>query len=213
MEFKKFLLHILRHKDIALPGRSSQFKLSPPFRRQLLKKQKDKIKNARHAGVVALFYPDHDLQTKLVLILRKTYKGVHSAQIGFPGGKYEEHDEDIKYTALRETYEEIGVPVDNINIYKALTQVYIPPSNFYVQPFFGVTQATPNFIKQDEEVEEIVEVLLEDFLNDNNIIEASVSTSYSKTIEVPAFELNGHIIWGATAMMLSEIKDMLKQML
>ena len=213
MEFKKFLQYISSCKNIALPGQASQFKLSPPFRKQLLEKQKDKIKNAKRAGVIALFYPDRDSQTKFALILRKTYKGVHSAQIGFPGGKYEEQDKNIEQTALRETYEEIGVSVANIEICKALTEVYIPPSNFYVNPFFAITRITPNFIKQDEEVEDIIEILLEDFLDDNKVIETSVSTSYSRAIEVPAFELNDHIIWGATAMMLSEIKDMLKQMI
>ena len=91
-----------------------------------------------------------------------------------------------------------------------MTEVYIPPSNFYVQPFIGITNETPKFIKQDDEVEDIVEVSLSHFLDENNVSNKLVATSYTAKIEVPAYELNGHVVWGATAMMLSEIKDILK---
>jgi 8-oxo-dGTP pyrophosphatase MutT (NUDIX family) len=168
------------------------------------------MQDAKRAGVMALFYPDASMQTHLALILRKTYKGVHSAQIGFPGGKYEDQDKTLQHTAIRETWEEIGVPQHKIEVIKQMTQVYIPPSNFYVQPFIGIATKTPKFIKQDEEVEAIVEVSLAQFLDEKSIGNKLVATSYTKKIEVPAYELNGHIVWGATAMMLSEIKDILK---
>jgi len=73
MNFKEFLLALPNVKNIPLPAEQSQFKMSPPFREQLLAMQKDKIKNAKQSAVMALFYPDKTLQTKLVLILRKTY--------------------------------------------------------------------------------------------------------------------------------------------
>ena len=87
MKFDKFLESVSKIENIPLPAESSQFKMSPPFREKLQEQQKDVIKRAKKAGVVALFYPDYNQNTKLVLILRKTYKGVHSAQVGFPGGK------------------------------------------------------------------------------------------------------------------------------
>lgn len=213
MEFKKFLERISENKNISLPGEASQLKMSPPFRQKLLSEQKDKIKTARRAGVTALFYPNNKGETTLVLILRKTYKGVHSAQISFPGGKFEKTDNTLDVTAIRETYEEVGVPKHQIEIIKPLTQVYIPPSNFYVQPFLAISQLTPKFIKQDDEVEQIVEVALTSVLNEDNVGLKSVMTSYNTDIEVPTITLNDHIVWGATAMMLSEIKDLLKQML
>lgn len=199
--------------NLPLPAEASQFKMSPPFRLELLKKQQDKIKSAKQSAVLALFYPDSNNETKLILILRKKYNGVHSAQVGFPGGKVEDDDESLKYTALRETQEEIGVPMQKIEILKALTQVYIPPSNFYVQPFLGYTKSKPKFVKEESEVESLIEVALTHFLDENNIITKTVSTSYKLNVEVPAFQLNGHVVWGATAMMLSEIKDLLKQAL
>ena len=212
MNFDEFLKSLSKIKNIPLPAEASHFKMVPPFRRELLTQQKEAIKKAKHAGVLALFYPDIDQQTKLVLILRKTYKGVHSAQVAFPGGKLEADDASLKEAALRETFEEIGVPTDTIKVVRKISQVYIPPSNFYVQPFVGIAKSTPQFIKQDYEVEDIIEVSLRHFLDDESLVVKKVATSYSVEVEVPAFKLNGHVVWGATAMMLSEIKDLLKQL-
>ena len=212
MNFDEFLKSLSKIENIPLPAEASQFKMVPPYRQELLNKQKEAIKNAKMAGVLALFYPDLDNETTLVLILRKTYKGVHSAQVGFPGGKLEDNDASLKEAAIRETFEEVGVPINTIEIVKTLSKVYIPPSNFYVQPFIGVTKITPRFIKQDDEVEAVIEVSLKYFLDDDRVVKRKVKTSYSVEVEVPAFKLNGHVVWGATAMMLSEIKDLLKQL-
>ncbi|WP_298534522.1 CoA pyrophosphatase [uncultured Algibacter sp.] len=212
MNFDNFLQSLSKIKNIPLPGETSHFKMVPPFRRALLNKQKENEKKAKQAGVLALFYPDSSNATKFVLILRKTYKGVHSAQVAFPGGKLEEADASLEDAALRETFEEVGVPLESMQVIRELSQVYIPPSNFYVQPYLGIVRNTPRFIKQDDEVESIIEVHLDDFLSENALIIRKVNTSYSVEVEVPAFKLNGHVVWGATAMMLSEIKDLLKEL-
>lgn len=212
MRFEEFLKSVSKIKNIPLPAEVSHFKMVPPFRQELLKKQKEAIKEAKHAGVLSLFYPDEDMETKFVLILRKTYKGVHSAQVAFPGGKLEAQDASMRDTALRETFEEVGVPIDTVQIVRSISQVYIPPSNFYVHPFIGFTQTTPQFIKQDDEVEALIEIDLEHFLDEQSLISKKVKTSYSIEVEVPAFKLNDYVVWGATAMMLSEIKDLLKQL-
>ncbi|WP_372753146.1 CoA pyrophosphatase [Mariniflexile sp.] len=213
MDFDEFLVSISKIKNIPLPAQTSQFKMVPPFRHELLRQQEEAIKHAKSAGVLALFYPDKNKKTHLVLTLRKTYKGVHSAQVGFPGGKLEHFDVSIEAAAVRETFEEVGVPSQNIKVIRALTEVYIPPSNFYVHPFIAISEETPQFTKQDDEVEAIIEVALQQFLDDSNIITEKVRASYSVEVEVPAFKLNNHVVWGATAMMLSEIKDMLKQLM
>ena len=213
MNFNKFLISVSKIKNIPLPGEVSQFKMSPPFRSELVKRQMKSMKNPNKAGVLALFYPDKAQQTKFVLILRKTYKGVHSGQIGFPGGKLESQDPSLEDAAVRETFEEIRVPIESIEVVRELTELYIPPSNFYVKPFFGITKKTPLFVKQENEVEQVIEVLLHHFIDDNNVTTKLVATSYNVEIEVPAFQLNGHIVWGATAMMMSEIKDILKKVL
>lgn len=213
MNFDTFLKSLSKIENLELPGEASQIKMSPPYRLELMKLQKQAMASSKNAGVLALFYPDEAYVTHLILILRKTYKGVHSAQVGFPGGKFEKQDLDLKYTALRETHEEIGVPIEMVNVIKPMTNLYIPPSNFTVHPFLGVTHQTPKFIKQEEEVEDLIEVALSHFIDDRNMLTTSVPTSYKVNVEVPAFQLNGHIVWGATAMMLSELKDILKQVL
>ena len=148
----------------------------------------------------------------LVLILRKTYKGVHSAQISFPGGKLEDGDTSLMETSLRETEEEVGVDKKTVTVIKELTEIYIPPSNFFVQPYIGFTQDTPSFIRQEDEVEEIVEVPLAHFMDDAVLTTRKLTTSYATNIEVPAFMLNGHVVWGATAMILSEVRELLKEL-
>ncbi len=213
MNFDEFLISISKIKNIPLPALVSHYKMVPPFRQELLERQKDAIKKAKKAGVLALFYPDLNNQTHFVLILRKTYEGIHSAQVAFPGGKLEKQDASLQEAAVRETFEEIGVQIKDIEVVCELSKVYIPPSNFYVLPFMGVLKQTPQFIKQENEVEAIIEVPLYHFLDDTNIITKKVQTSYSIDVEVPAFKLNNHIVWGATAMMLSEIKDMLKRLM
>lgn len=192
-----------------LPGEEAHRKLAPLIRINELAEINIAERNPQEAGVMAVFYPDEEALTRLVLILRKAYKGVHSNQIGFPGGRVEETDRDLQDTALRETEEEVGIPQNDILVVKKLSRLYIPPSNFWVQPYLGIVESTPVMIPQESEVEEILEVKLSDFLDDRNIISQKLSTSYAKNIEVPAYKLNGYIVWGATGMMLSEIRELL----
>ncbi len=188
--------------------------MAPPQRVEELKSLKSLKKKARKAGVMALFYPDDMELTRLLLILRNTYPGVHSNQIGFPGGKEEDWDNDMLATALRETHEEVGVAPNHIEVVCSLTKIYIPPSNFEVFPYLGLYQKKKDFIPQESEVESLLEVTLHDFMDDSKVISQKIRTSYSSTkIEVPAFKLNGYVVWGATAMMLSEIKELLKEVL
>jgi len=148
MNFDEFLVSLSKIKNIPLPAEASQFKMSPPFRRELITRYKEAMKDAKRAGVLAMFYPNTSNETHLALILRKTYNGVHSAQIGFPGGKFEDEDKSLKHTAIRETGEEIGVPEHQIKIVKHMKEEYLPPSNLYVQHFIGITNETQKYIKQ-----------------------------------------------------------------
>lgn len=196
-----------------LPGESVQFKMAPIERLPELKRKAEALGKARKAGVMVLFYPSEKFETNLILILRKTYKGIHSAQVGFPGGKIEKTDRSIADAALRETEEEIGIQRNKISIVKKLTEIYIPPSNFFVHPFLGITTETPKFVPEEREVEALIEVNLNDFMDDTCLTTEILSTSYATALEVPAFCLNGHIVWGATAMMLNEVRELLARVL
>lgn len=187
--------------------------MAPIERLEALTKIARDKNEARRAAVLALFYPSLENETHLVLILRKTYKGVHSAQVGFPGGKEEPEDNSSKETALRETEEEVGVPRADVRVLKKMTEIYIPPSDFFVQPFIGITENTPQFKAQEEEVEAIIEVPLAHFLDEKVVVSKKITTSYAVDIEVPAYMLNNHVVWGATAMMLGEIRELLKEVL
>jgi len=213
MIFQEFEKKIVKITKMQLPGEVVQFKMAPLERLAEMKHLAYKKNTAKRAGVLALFYPSINNNTCFALILRKTYKGVHSAQIGFPGGKLEDSDGSLRDTALRETEEEVGVLRNSVSILKKLTEIYIPPSDFFVQPYLGITTTTPKFILQKEEVEELIEVPLDHFMDDSIKTMQTLSTSYAKNIEVPAFILNNHLVWGATAMMLNEVREMLKELL
>lgn len=208
MKFEQFISRLEDLRNVPLGGLEAQFKLAPKMRLKY-DTQKIEASNPKLAAVLALFYPNEQAETTLLLTKRASYKGTHSAQISFPGGKIEEGDSSLFDTALRETYEEVGVAKDQVTQLRQMTDVFIPPSNFLVAPFIGFTQEKPKFVL-NEEVAEIIEVTLSDLLDDAHIDSVLMNTSYMKQIEVPCFRLNQHIVWGATGMMLSEIKEMLK---
>lgn len=209
MKFNQFKSNINSFKTSKLGGLDAQFKLAPELR---LRYDADKIKasNPKKAAVLALFYPNENNETTFILTERASYKGTHSAQISFPGGKIDISDKNLEATAVREANEEIGIKTASVEIIRELTDVYIPPSNFLATPFIGYLSERPKFIT-NYEVETTIEVLLEDLLNDTSLTTVNLSTSYMKNTDVPCFKLNGYVVWGATAMMLSEIKELLKQ--
>jgi 8-oxo-dGTP pyrophosphatase MutT (NUDIX family) len=212
MQFSYLNQFFSKIEKIDLPGKKAQALLTPEFRKEFLESDMH-FPNAKQAGVLILLYPDAKGDAHFVLILRKSYKGVHSNQIAFPGGKIEENDRDIIHTALRETEEEIGVEMHNVNVVRPLTPLFIPPSNFMVYPTLAYAKSTPNFIKEDTEVERIIEVKLSDFLHDIEIETKEISTSYAHKKLVLSFNIHDYVVWGATAMMLSEFKVLMNSIL
>lgn len=208
MEFSIFKKHIQLLSKAEIGGLEAQFKLAPEIRKQF-SEQKINAQNPKKAAVLVIFYPSNFGKLNFLLTLRASYKGVHSAQISFPGGKIDGKDVSLKNTALREAREEVGIIEKDISIFKEMTDVYIPPSNFIVTPFLGYINYTPKFTK-NYEVEALIEVKLSDLLSDSVISSTILSTSYAKNIIVPCFKLNNYTVWGATAMMLSEIKELIR---
>jgi len=193
-----------------LPGVTSHLKMSPEHRIKEFSDLTETLLSARKSAVLILLFPENG-KLKTVFIKRSEYNGVHSGQISFPGGKYEQSDISFKETALRETNEEIGVSKDKIEIIGQLSDFYIPPSNFMVKVFVGYATHKPIFTKDTKEVQSIVDVFVEEFYDNNIIAEKEFySTSRQIKVKAPAYIINGLEIWGATAMMVSELLDVLK---
>jgi len=208
MQFGRFLSILSQFEAHPLPGIEAHRKMIPEIRTI---PSLDEIQRAQpsRAGVLALFYPDTEKETRLLLTLRASYSGTHSAQVSFPGGKQEAGDRNLAHTALRETCEETGVHPKSVVIKRSMTETYIPPSNFLVSPYVGISSKIPEF-RPNHEVREIIQVKLQDLLDESAVGSRNMSTSYMQNIDVPCFHFGGHIVWGATAMMLSEIKELIK---
>jgi len=206
MDFDTFLSKVILLKTKKLGGLDAQFRLAPKLRLQY---NDDKIRanNPKKAAVLALFYPNKKGETCFLLTKRAIYKGTHSAQISFPGGKVDVSDKNLQETALRETFEEVGIDLSTIRIIRKTTDAYIQPSNFLVTPFLGFMQQQPTFTTNNE-VDKTIEVLLSDLLDNKNVTTINITTSYMKNSSVPCFKLNNYIVWGATAMILNEIKEL-----
>jgi 8-oxo-dGTP pyrophosphatase MutT (NUDIX family) len=193
-----------------LPGALSHLKMSPRNRVDDFSGNNPMMPLARRSAVLVLLFPDQG-QLKTVFIKRSVYNGVHSGQISFPGGQYETTDNSFEATALRETNEEIGVPGDKIQLIGRLTDFYIPPSNFLVKVYVGYTSQKPEYIPDKKEVQSVVEVNVEDLYDGNNITQKEFySTSRNGVVNAPTYVISGVEIWGATAMIVSELLDVLR---
>ena len=210
MHFKNFKKILLKIRDYDLPGHDYLLKIAPPSRIKTLKSLKIPD-SAKKASVILLFYPDQKNQPRFVLILRNTYKGVHSNQIGFPGGKIEKKDTSLFDTALRECEEEIGVVKNDIIKVRKLSPVYIPPSNYNVHPFVGYTDYEPNFLLDSKEVSKIIKPSFETLLN-LKITKSKVIVKDDEQL-VPSFIIDDHVVWGATAIMIHEFNLLFKHVL
>lgn len=158
--------------------------------------------NARKSAVLCLL---HEPTESIILIQRPSYDGVHSGQIAFPGGKWEKSDVFPIGTALRETQEEIGVPPSEIELFGELTSVYIPPSNFIVHPLVGKTSYA-TFQPEAREVESIIHLPISTFLAPSILSTEQITISTGVKYTTPVFKYENRVIWGATAMMLSELR-------
>ena len=200
--------NIIENLKQPLPGKRAHKELAP-YRNEI--ELDFKNKNPKIASTLLLIYP-RDGETFFCLIERQEYEGTHSNQISFPGGK-NESGESIKETALRETKEEIGVDPISINIIGKLTQVYVPPSNFFIHPFVGYCDFTPSFKANDREVKRIIEINIEDLFKKDVIKFKKMSfkkNSGALNFNVPYLDLNNEIVWGATSVILNEFRKLLQ---
>ncbi len=191
---KRAWIEILQDK---LPGDEAHLRMAPTFRGNPISGRL-----AVDAAVLALFYPAEG-ETHLVFIKRNEYDGPHSAQVSFPGGAKEASDTNLQETALRETCEEVGIS-GPIEILGSLTPLHIPVSNFMVYPFVGWTEESPVFRPDPTEVQYVIEAPLAGLL-DPSSVDSEILYHHQQSIEAPFYRVGKEKIWGATAMMLSEV--------
>lgn len=196
-------------REIPKPGLTAQLKMAPPQRFGTKKTLLEVPDSVRYAAVMMLLYPSDDDHIHFCLIQRPVYDGKHSGQISFPGGKKEKTDRDFWITALRETEEEIGIDRNKIEYLTQLSSTYIPPSNFYVYPYLAYTHSRPEFTAEQGEVDHVIEVPLFDLLHEKSMTEGKIKASYSDEITVPMFVFNRYEVWGATAMILAEARELI----
>lgn len=196
-----YLEHRLKKE---LPGKEAHLEVAP-YRR--VEFTENDIQQAKKSSVLILFY--HKNNTIYTALMQRTrYKGSHSGQVSFPGGKAEPYDNSILHTALREANEELGINSNEVSIIGQLTEVYIPVSNFHVVPFIGITSKTPQFVLEKKEVEEVIELNIPYFVQ-QQLTTNKVKMANNTIVKVPSFEYEQKIIWGATALMLNELKYIL----
>lgn len=203
-DLKVFLTEQLQ---LSLPGKDAQYQMASSRRIKEIPNLNE-IKDYKESAVCILLYQKEGT-IYFPLIQRVEYKGVHSGQIALPGGKKDEEDADIIQTALRELEEEIGVSQTHIEVIGKLSQLYIPPSNFLVNPIVAITRQEPNFILNPTEVQSVIPFSLAELLDDNLIKETYLELEKGLKIKTPYFDVRGKILWGATAMILNELKHIL----
>jgi len=197
-------------KKAQLGGANAHGVFSPPYREVLTHDQIIK-NNPKFAAVNIVLYL-RDNEWFFPLIQRtENERDRHSGQISLPGGKREEFDKDFAETAIRETSEEIGLEKPYVRIIRGMSPIYIPPSNFYVYPYISYSKRNPEFILQESEAVEVIEFPITSFLNLPDSPEI-MSLPGAGGKEVPVINFNGYIIWGATAMILSEFSQLIKKM-
>ncbi len=193
--------------SIDLPGLSAQLEMAPPHRHDLLRNEIEYI----DASVAILLFKRSE-EYYFPLIMRTSDNGSdrHRGQISLPGGKFEDSDANLEFCAERELKEELGLHEANISCIGALTPLLIPVSNFKVHPFIYLSEKEYEYSPQPEEVEYIIEVKIDDLIeNGNSKIGEIELYSLHKLIGIPYFEFQNNKIWGATAMILSEFKNVL----
>jgi len=166
-------------------------------------------KPPKEGSVMILLYPDEQT-IRFPLIQRPEYPGVHSGQMALPGGKREPGEDGIQ-AALRETQEEVGIHAAEIEIIGTLSSFYVFASNFQILPVIGRLHRKPLFIPQEEEVAEVISADLRHLLDERYLKETDITVGGGFELRAPYFDLEGKIVWGATAMMLNEFKTILKE--
>lgn len=208
-EVKASFINSLNYRlSQVLPGRVAQEQMAPkPIDESRFRENPNYP--PKLGGVMVLLF-ERGGDWWIPLMKRPEYNGHHSGQISFPGGKKELSDSTLVETAIRETREEVGIEEDQIQLLGNLSELFIIASNFKVLPTVGVLHSIPSYVPDEKEVETILEVSLSD-LKDKRLRGVKTMHFDQYTIQSPYFDVDGHIVWGATAMILSELLQVIDE--
>ncbi len=204
MDIDEILLKLKERTAVDLPGYRAQERMAGRVRPMPAVVPE----NARLSAVLCLLFPQNE-ELHVLLMKRREDRSAHSGQVSFPGGRFEPEDSDLKHTALREAAEEVGISASSVEIISPLTSLYIPVSNFNVFPYLAYAPKRPDYSINDAEVAHLLELPLSTLFHESRkTITDVVSPAITQVIKnVHAYKLDdGTIIWGATAMILSEIE-------
>lgn len=209
MKFEDLITKLKDELQKPLPGMKGQLKMAPkPVNNTRF--NFDHLNDVKLGGVLILLYPKNG-SIYMPLTERNKYPGVHSGQISLPGGKKERQDADLIETAIRETTEEIGVPSEAMHVLGNLSELYIQASNFKVLPTVGYVTQSPKFINDEREVANLLEVKLDDLLNPEIQFSKQMKVRSDLELYIPYFDVQDQMVWGATAMILSEFITVLNR--
>lgn len=200
--FEEFIETTRRRLELELPGSQAQARMAPSHRARLSTDRS----GAREGSVMVLLFPA-DGGVSTLFTVRQPDLSDHAGQISFPGGRREPH-ETFEETALRECEEEVGIQRSGVAVLGPLSTLYIPPTRFVVHPFVGVISSLPDLTLQEREVSAVLRVPIRQ-LQDPATQESEEWTLRGERSTVPFFRVDGHVIWGATAMITAELLDVL----
>ncbi len=183
------------------------------YKRPSIEEARKKVPSPTESAVLILLYPKKK-EWNSILIERTGYQGVHSKQIAFPGGKRELYDRSLEETALREAEEEVSIVPSDVEIIGSLSTLYIPPSNFLVTPYVGISTSEPSLIPDPREVGSIITFNTKELYRKGIIQETELDLpTYDRKLKVKYYAIENHIVWGATGLMLSELSLALRDLL
>jgi 8-oxo-dGTP pyrophosphatase MutT (NUDIX family) len=210
MTFADKIAAIQKITSVELPGEKAHADLMPvnrPFSSQVRKNADD---YRQSAVAIVLYESEGELMS--LLIQRPSYDGAHSQQIAFPGGKRDPEDPSIEFTARRECMEEVAIPINQLQLLGRLTDVYIPVSKFIVAPHIYAVETLPQLIPDAREVAEIIPFKTSRLLDIDGIQHMDMSFGNGfKQKGVPYFDIEKRVVWGATGMILSEFRSILRE--
>jgi len=209
MNFETLIEGVRRQLTEPLPGEAAQYQMASYTRKDIELRTIKPRDDVRVAAVLAMLYPKDG--EPHISLMQRTDRGAHAGQVSFPGGGVEEQDNDLIDTALREAQEEVNIQPDDVQILGKLTPLHIPISNSMVHPIVGYSHVVPDYVPDPAEVKAVIEAPLADFLNPDKLKMTDIRVPAGFILkDTPYFDIKGYIVWGATAMMMNELLEVIK---